>query len=207
MGRVVARSATKRKENKHIPEVSQRHSGRERCRGTAACPPAGGAHAPAAPAAASGPAAGSRPAAFQEFPFPCLSRLLPAQANGRTLSSPFRSPLAVPSASDDGRGGAAGGRHRRPAPRRGRREGWERPGCRAGLREAGLGRGGAVGAVSRGEPSAPMTRGRFLAGAAQLLLPGGALPARPGRGGRGAGAAGRGPRAPLLPGLRRAEGR
>lgn len=115
------------------------------------------------------------------------------------------------SGSDDGRRGAAGGRHRRPAPAggaAGRREGWERPGVPGGT--AG-GRDGAVGAVcpgpSRGEALAPVTRGRFPAGAAQLLLPGGAVPARPGRCGRGAGTAGRRARAPLLPGLRRAEGR
>lgn len=59
----------------------------------------------------------------------------------------------------------------------------------------------------RGEALAPVTRGPFSAGAAQLLLPGGALPARPGRGERGAGAGGRGPRTSLLPGLRRAEDR
>lgn len=93
------------------------------------------------------------------------------------------------------------------AGKEGGRDGWERPGV-PGQKHPPGGRVGAVSpGPSRGEALARVTRGCFPAGAAQLLLPAGALPARPGRGGRGAGAAGRGPRAPLLPGLRRAEGR
>lgn len=211
--------------NKHIPKAPIRHSGSERSRGTAAQPPAGGATAlgavpplprdrpavprPAPPASKSFPSRVS-PASFPSKPmagrYPRPSGAPPQWRRVATMDAEVQQvgATAVPPRRRERAAGKEGGMGRPASRRRGRRS-------RTGVRPAGLGRDGAVGAVSpgpsRGEALSPVTRGRFPAGAAQLLLPGGALPARPGRGGRGAGAAGRGPRAPLLPGLRRAEDR
>lgn len=201
--------------NKAIPKAPVRRPGRERSRGTAACPPAGGAKAPglAMPPPQARPA-GPAPPPSCRIP----SRVPPASFPPRPMARRCLQPSGAPPrwrwvATMDAEVQQVGAT---AVPRR-RREG--AAGKEGGMGAAGdagqecgrPGWGGTVGAVSprpsRGEALAPVTRGPFSAGAAQLLLPGGALPARPGRGGRGAGAAGRGPRTPLLPGLRRAEGR
>lgn len=142
--------------NKHIPKASIRHSGSERSRGTAAQPPAGGAKALGAvpPLPRDRPAV-PRPAPPASKSF--SSRVSPASFPSKPMAGRYPHPSGAPPqwrrvATMDAevqQVGASAVPPRRREGAAGKEGGMGRPASRAGVRPAGLGRGG-----GRGVPGA-----------------------------------------------------